>query len=160
MQVDQINQDHRNIASDSRACMILTWCLSGWMPAWRSDLLESRCCQVCQHFRQGQWYCISPFTVMEALKPANCQVVRSARVRLDVVACNLFRMMWDRLISDDVSVYLYLDSSPQLKGEELFAVSFDVFDPGGQLVWERRLAPLVALQKDFFDACGKALALT
>ena len=135
----------------------------GWLEASmevRSTRHLNRAALTFQHFRQGQWYCISPFTVMGALKPANCQVVRSARVRLYVVACNLFRMMWDRLISDDVSVYLYLDSSPQLKGEELFAVSFEVFDPGGQLVWERRLAPLVALQKDFFDACGKALALT
>lgn len=98
-------------------------------------------------------------TVLGALRPANFQVIRAARIRLDAVACNLFRALWDRLIDDSISIYLYLDSSPQLRGEELFAVSFEVHDHSGNIVWERRLAPLVALQRDFFDACGKALAL-
>ena len=35
---------------------------------------------------------------------------------------------------------------------------FEIWDSG--ITWSRRLAPLIALQKDFFDACGKALALT
>ena len=98
-------------------------------------------------------------TILDHIKTANFQTIRSTRIKLDTVAYNLFRQLWKRLIDDRICIYMYLDSSPQLRGEELFAVSFELHDPSGKLLWERRLAPLIALQRDFFDACGKALAL-
>ena len=93
------------------------------------------------------------------LRPANMQVLRSARIRLDVVACNLFRKVWSELVPDTINIYLYLDSSPQVRGEELFALSIELRDPAGNYPWERRLAPMIAIQKDYFDAVGKSLAL-
>ena len=98
-------------------------------------------------------------TILDHIKPANFQTIRSTRIKLDTVAYNLFRQLWKRLIDDRICIYMYLDSSPQLRAEELFAVSFELHDPSGKLLWERRLTPLITLQRDFFDACGKALAL-
>ena len=98
-------------------------------------------------------------SVLGILRPANMQVLRSARIRLDVVACNLFRKVWSELVPDTINIYLYLDSSPQVRGEELFALSIELRDPAGNYPWERRLAPMIAIQKDYFDAVGKSLAL-
>ena len=102
---------------------------------------------------------VSTASILGVLKPANMQVLRAARPRLDVVACCLFRKVWSELVPDSINIYLYLDSSPQVRGEELFALSVELRDPAGNYPWERRLAPMVALQKDYFDAIGKGLAL-
>ena len=102
---------------------------------------------------------VSTCSILGVIRPANMQVLRSARPRVDVIACSLFRQVWSRLVPDTIDVYLYLDSSPQVRSEELFAVSVELRDPAGNFVWERRLAPMVALQRDYFDAVGKGLAL-
>ena len=41
-------------------------------------------------------------TILGHLKPANFQTIRSARIKLDAVACNLFRQLWERLIDDRI----------------------------------------------------------
>ena len=102
---------------------------------------------------------ISTAAILGVIRPANMQVLRAARPKVDAVACSLFRKVWSRLVPDTIDVFLYLDSSPQIRGEELFALSVELRDPAGNFPWERRLAPLVALQKDYFDAVGKGLAL-
>ena len=69
----------------------------------------------------------------------------------------MFRRLW--AVLPDVAVYVYVDSSPQLRGEELFATSFELFDYDGRVQFQRRLMPLIALARDFLGQVGKGLAL-
>ena len=65
---------------------------------------------------------ITVSAVLGQLRPANMQVLRAARPRLDAVACLLFRKVWGRLVPSAIDIYNFLDSSPQVCGEELFAI--------------------------------------
>ena len=86
--------------------------------------------------------------------------LRKARVRLDGVAM----MLWRRLISQTLNVIgdanctlcLFADGSPQWRGLELFAASYD-FDDGSSLV--RRLLPLTSLERTQLNTLGKTLTL-
>lgn len=101
---------------------------------------------------------VSIQSVMGSTRKMNYQVLRAARVRIDFVACRLFRQLYRKLPSN-IGVFMFVDSSPQVVGQELFAASFELYDPDGRVVWERRLMPLLALMRDFLDAVGKAMAM-
>ncbi len=58
-----------------------------------------------------------------------------------------------------IDIYIFLDSSPQVRGEELFAASFELRDTAGEFPWQRRYFPMLALQSDFMDSVGKGMAL-
>lgn len=94
------------------------------------------------------------------LQTVHAEVLRRSRVRLDCVAMLLFRRLWASLLGTighhQVNIYMYADASPQWRGLELYASSFEVFD-GSRL--QRRLFPMVSLDKAFSDAAGKCLAL-
>ena len=97
--------------------------------------------------------------VIQDLRAANGEVLRVARIKLDCVCSLLFRQVFAAL-PDHCDIFIYLDSSPQVRGEELFAASWEVFDPvKDSFVVSRRYMPLVALGRDFMDAAGKTLAL-
>ncbi len=86
-------------------------------------------------------------------------VLRRARVRLDICAMLLFRMLFHCMFQQDaenVQLYLYCDSSPQWRGLELFSSSVDLYD--GK-TFTRRLMPCIALGRSMMNARGKALAL-
>lgn len=85
------------------------------------------------------------------------KVLRLARIKLDCLSLMLFRLMFRNLTN--IAIYIYLDSSPQTRGHELFAASFEVWDLSGQFPFERRLFTLLSLPRDYLDASGKALAL-
>ena len=85
--------------------------------------------------------------------------LRLARVRADLVAMLLHRQWFKRegsTLEVSSSVSLYVDSSPQWKGQELFAASVDYYSTATH---ERRLLPVIHLPRDFLDLDGKALAL-
>lgn len=86
---------------------------------------------------------------------ARCLV--RARIRADAAAMLLQREWWQSLgARDDVSVYVFCDSSPQWRGVELFACTVDIV-VGDELF--RRLSPLVSLNKSQLDLSGKMAAL-
>jgi hypothetical protein len=88
-------------------------------------------------------------------RSVNVELVRLARVRLDCVAMLAFRHYWDSLSVDDLSINVWSDASPQWRGVELFASSFDLILPCGVI---RRRFPFV--QASFgFDATSKVLTL-
>lgn len=91
------------------------------------------------------------------LKPdsAGYETLRRARVRADCVAMLLHRRFIHSL-GDDCQIFIYCDASPQLRGTELFATSFDIYDGTG---FHRRLAPVVSLERTQYDSTGKLLAL-
>ena len=80
--------------------------------------------------------------------------LRMARVRVDCVAMLVFRLahiMWQ-----SPSYYLWSDSSPQWRGREFCASSFDTYENG---TLERWLLPCLALVRGQTTAVFKTLAL-
>jgi hypothetical protein len=57
-----------------------------------------------------------------------------------------------------VGLYIYSDSSPQLRGAELYATSMDVLDVNGGY-FARRQLPCVSLERCMFSARGKIFGL-
>ena len=94
---------------------------------------------------------------MGSTEYVNAWTLRMARVRLDVYCMMLFRLIWT-MMPDHLDIFLYIDSSPQLKGNELFGVTFELYDRDGVIPWGRRHMPFIALRRGFLDAAGKALA--
>ena len=96
--------------------------------------------------------------MMARLERTGAEIIRKARVRLDVVCMILHRCLIEKLflMDADLSVYMFIDSSPQRRGMEMFAVSVD-------LVWgdryERRLWPVITLEHHMLDKIGKSCAL-
>lgn len=94
------------------------------------------------------------------IRMVHSEVLRRARVRLDCVTMLLFRQLWASLVEavgdGAVSIYMFADASPQWRGLELYAGSFDLFD--GKVI-QRRLFPMISLDRSFQDAAGKSLAL-
>ena len=95
--------------------------------------------------------------VVKECRGVSGRTLRAARVKLDSVAMLLYRMMF-RCMPELIGIYLYIDSSPQLMGCEMFAASFEVFDPAGQLPFVRKLMPIIYLSRDYLDTFGKTLA--
>ena len=71
----------------------------------------------------------------------NREVIRAGRIRLDYVGNIAFRRYLTTLDLDTISIQLYADASPQRRGLELFAASFDLF-VGDEI--SRRFFPFVA----------------
>ena len=97
--------------------------------------------------------------VTEDLSGVNAGTLRWGRIKLDCCCNLLFRELFES-IPDHCDIFIYLDSSPQVRGQELFAASWEIFDgKRDEFVISRRLMPLVGLGRDFLDATGKTLAL-
>lgn len=93
------------------------------------------------------------------LAPKCCpELIRLARVRLDLVAMLLSRKMLQTMFDTcpNMNIYLFADASPQWRGLEMFAASMDIQD--GQAIL-RRLLPVLSLDRVQLDALGKVMAL-
>ena len=91
----------------------------------------------------------------------NAETLRQARVRVDCVAMLVYRLFYKHLAeslehASCLNVYLFADASPQWRGAELFASTFELFDG---VTFIRKLLPVVSLSKTQLDAIGKCLAL-
>ena len=72
------------------------------------------------------------------------ETIRKARVRFDVLLMLIWRIWWAATAPGETWFHLYCDASPQLRGLELFASTFDVYyamEAGMQ--FKRRLFPNV-----------------
>jgi len=94
--------------------------------------------------------------VMSENKSIDGTTLKRARVRLDSVCMLLCRQLWQSLTA--VSIFVYLDSSPQKLGYEMFACSIEILDMHGVLPFKRQLLPLIALSRQHLDARGKIFA--
>ena len=68
----------------------------------------------------------------------NYESLRRARVNLDATACLLFRTFWLSLPFASLFIYVFIDASPQWKGVELFAASFDITVGTAATFFQRR----------------------
>ena len=81
----------------------------------------------------------------------NPEVLRKARVRLDCMSMLLTRALMDHLDFSSVSMYLFVDGSPQWRGWELYATTLDVLH--GDFT-RRMLLPIVSLARSLLDRVG------
>ena len=102
----------------------------------------------------------TPTAMMDRLEVVGEFVVRRARVRLDCVACLLWRAFFAQTDLSQLHLILYIDGSPQRRGVELFAASVDVIVGSGALAFTRRLLlPVLSLGRQNMDAMNKTIAL-
>ncbi len=69
-----------------------------------------------------------PETVQELklrVPKLNREIIRRARGRLDAVAMLMFGAFFARENPDNITIYIYVDGSPQYRGYELYATSID-----------------------------------
>ena len=91
---------------------------------------------------------------------AHHEVLRRGRVHLDMAANVLFRYFFRTLDLDCIYFYLFVDASPQWRGRELYAASFDMMGiVGTALFWQRRLFTQIAISRCMYSALGKTAAL-
>ena len=86
------------------------------------------------------------------------EALRRTRVKFDAFSMLLFRAFFRSLVVPMVSFYLYMDASPQWRGLELFAASFDVLSIGVHRYLKHRLFPQVSIGPLVHTALGKACA--
>jgi hypothetical protein len=93
-------------------------------------------------------------------KKVSATVIREARVRVDMVACKLWRDFFESLLQSVLAIYIYIDTSPQWRGLDMVAISFDLvcFHAGDTMHFSRRF-PYLALEQGQFDVFGKLIAL-
>ena len=99
-----------------------------------------------------------PQSIHELLKDediAGTDTLRKARVRLDLMAMLAFRLAYPRF--GQATFVVWTDSSPQWRGLEYCASSFEMFLPTG--VGKRRLLPCLSLTRGRTSALQKTLAL-
>ena len=96
-------------------------------------------------------------TVKELLpkeERVGCEVLRRARVKVDVCAMLLWRQLWSQATRP--TVYAWTDASPQWKGTEYCATSIEVVDNGVSTV---RLLPCVSMSRGQTSAVFKCLTM-
>jgi hypothetical protein len=85
--------------------------------------------------------------------------LRRSRVNLDATAMLLFRAFYKTLNPDLTWVFIFLDASPQERGRELFAASFDLICRSAPEFCQRRYFAGVRIGHDLLSALGKTIAL-
>jgi hypothetical protein len=88
-------------------------------------------------------------------------VLRKARIKLDCVMMAAFREYFATLSVEDIFLHLYIDGSPQKRGLELYASTFDLcmFEDDGSVSISRRLFPLICIGVGSLGTYGKTFAL-
>jgi hypothetical protein len=86
-------------------------------------------------------------------------VIRQARFRLDAMALKLWRAFLESMDLAACSVVLYIDTSPQWRGLDMVASSFDLVCPGALKLVFQRLFSFVCLEHGQHSAIDKLIAL-
>ena len=91
----------------------------------------------------------------------NYEAMRKARCQLDVVCMNMWRSFFQTLDLDSTWFYIFCDASPQWKGTELFASSFDMLVYKGEalVLFKRRLLPQICIARNMYSTLGKCVSL-
>jgi hypothetical protein len=89
---------------------------------------------------------------------SNAETLRKARVHLDCTAMVLFRMFFRTLDLSRLWIFLFIDASPQARGLELFAATFDIFFTTDHPWFKRRLFPQVHIGRNCYTLIGKTVA--
>ena len=82
--------------------------------------------------------------VMDSARRVHFETLRLARIRLDAAASLVWRQWWREILASSIS-------SPQSRGEEMFASSFEILGPALAVVE----MPVLSLERLMLDARGK-----
>jgi hypothetical protein len=93
---------------------------------------------------------------LETIRRAPYNGLRSARVRLDMTCMLLWRSFFTINAGAAIALYLFVDASPQWRGLEFYASTWDIFVTG--IFWKRRLLPAISLPRKLYSSLGKAVA--
>jgi hypothetical protein len=98
---------------------------------------------------------------LENAKTVNYETLRLGRVRLDAFCMLVFRKFFHSINMHSLSLHLFSDGSPQWRGVELLASSFDLFvqAENGHMLRQRRHFPAISIGAFMFGALGKAITL-
>ena len=105
----------------------------------------------------GRHLNLNPTSLVGELKRAPYNMLRKARIKVDCVAMLLWRLFWSRVRLTSLCLYLWIDASPQRRGLEFLATSWDVFTVGAFRF--RRKLPAIRLQRALFSASGRTTAM-
>jgi hypothetical protein len=113
----------------------------GWIPAeevvdWLRTSLDLK--QIRSNYQTASKYARifartgteTAAAMMARTRSVNHDTIRLARTRLDVTAMLIFRRFFETLPVEDLAIYIWCDSSPQWRGLELFASTFEISMPG------------------------------
>jgi hypothetical protein len=89
----------------------------------------------------------------------NTESLRKARVKLDATCMLLTRAFIQSIPTHLTYIFLYVDASPQWRGEELFVTSFDLICRSVSNFCERRLMPQISIGPVMYSAIGKSCGL-
>ena len=102
--------------------------------------------------------CIPLGDLQVDIQSYNC--LRQLRIRLDIVSMLLWRDVFATTVLADVNLYLLVDGSPQWRGKEVYAVSFDFIQrSAGKRYYVRRLCPVAQHGKVITSVHDKRIAL-
>ena len=92
---------------------------------------------------------------------SNYEAMRKARCQLDCVAMLLWRYYYRTIDQTSAWLYLFVDASPQWRGTELLASSFDIisFQEDGSSTCIRRLLPQISIARHMYSTVGKTVSL-
>ena len=103
---------------------------------------------------------LSPENLMNHLVDVSSETLRRARVRLDATCMLIHRKIWRQCLGETVSFHIYIDGSPQKRGSEMLAISYDVCCwPDPDRCIQRYLFPVLKLGHGQLTLVGKALML-
>jgi hypothetical protein len=71
----------------------------------------------------------------------------------------LYRAYWATLDADSLWIFLFADASPQFRGRELFAATFDMYIFGETMFFRRRKFTQIAVSRNMLTLLGKVTAL-
>ena len=92
-------------------------------------------------------------------QPWNPDSLRCARVKLDAMCMLLLRIFLAAVLGLNSFIYIFVDASPQWRGLELFAASFDIVVIGEYRYVQRRLFPQISIGPFLYTVSGKCCAL-
>jgi hypothetical protein len=91
--------------------------------------------------------------------PYSYSSLRRQRANLDIVCMNLFRLFWMTMDWSTVHIMVHLDASPQWRGTELLAGSFDLIIRNVAYFCQHRYFPQLRIGPALFTVRGKCFAL-
>jgi hypothetical protein len=108
----------------------------------------------------GRSMYLTPAQLAMSRENINYEQLRRGRIRLDSVAMLLYRSFFVGVVMQSVyNIYMFTDGSPQWRGLELFATSFDLITTGTGWTCSRRLMPVIRLGLYMATAKGKTFAM-
>ena len=97
---------------------------------------------------------------MDRVRQPSYELLRRIRVRFDLTMMLMHRYAWRATVDADTDIVIWVDASPQWRGREMYAASYDAatFDSSLRPSSVRRLFPVLSVGSHLRALRGKAYA--